>query len=173
MLWLHVGAIWFLWLTQNATESMRQGERTEKPHQCLPCVSEFLWLPVLGRRWTRGGCLKWASNPQKMPCALVPAQESVRAIKPLDMPMGWVWATGADPQCLCLSLCLSSLASFCGLLSCQKSWMLPPALPAMRGKKSLCLGHHCCCLIPIELFLDTESIGSISLLTLPPGKSSP
>lgn len=110
-----------------------RGKERELKNLTSAClVSE--WLPALGRRWTWGGCLKWASNPKKMPCALVPAQERIRAIKPLDMPMGCVWATGADPQCLCLSPCLSSLASFCWLLSCQKSWVLPPALPAMRGK---------------------------------------
>lgn len=150
-------------------EARREDWRT------LPVPALCQRVPLAHQWWSWGGCLRWTSDPKKCLVLLgwVPAQQSIRAIKPLDVAMGCVWAARADPKCLCLSPCWSPLAPCCWLLSCQKSWLLPPALPAGRGKKSPCLGHHCGCLIPIELFLDVESVGSIGLLTLLPGESSP
>lgn len=52
VLWLHVGAIWFLRLTGNAIagkKSTECGGGTVKPHERPPCVSELVWQPVLGR----------------------------------------------------------------------------------------------------------------------------
>lgn len=150
VLWLHVEAIWFLWLTRNAAagNENREGRRgAAKPPWHLPRVSDFVWQLGPGRWQARGGCrVSGGQVAQKADTRARPSGDQNRC-------SGLPGLTHRPCTChrLCWSWVTAELSCLCPYLHPLALWWGAGQLLAVPWIKSrgtgYCLQHqdrHCC-----------------------------